>query len=201
VVETIGIIGAGRIAQAITRLLLKSGYQVAMSNSRHPSSLKNIIEDLGKGVKGVTREEAAKNELVILALPWNGLHTVTTLTDWNGKIVIDATNHFVTPAPPLELADLGGKCSSELVAEFVPGARLVKAFNTLYFELLGLNLMYPHGNRVLFISGDDGDAKRIVSEIIASIRFVSIDLGSLRIGGIMHQAGGLLAGKNLILLH
>src|SRR6267154_2104314 len=152
VLKTIGIIGAGKIAQAVTRLLLKAGYQVSLSNSRSPSSLSGIIEDLGDGAEAVIRQEAAEKEVVILALPWSSLPTLTTLTDWKGKLVIDATNHFVTLTPPLQLANLGEKSSSEVTAQFVPGAILVKAFNTLYYKLLAQDPIYNGGYRVLFIS-------------------------------------------------
>jgi predicted dinucleotide-binding enzyme len=199
--RTIGIIGAGRIAQSIARLLLRNGYQVFISNSRESSSLKSIIDTLGDGAIAVTGKEAAEKEIVILALPWNSLSAVTALTDWKGKLVIDATNHFVNHTPPMQLADLGEKSSSEVTASFVPGARLVKAFNTLYFELLAQDPVDSGGNRVLFISGDDGEVKKIVSELIVSVGFVALDLGSLRTGGRLQQAGGSLAGKNLILLH
>lgn len=199
--KRIGIIGAGNIGQSIARLLLKGGHHVFLSNSKGPDSLTPIIGELGHRANAVTSKEAAEKEIVVLALPWEGLPSLTQLTDWTGKIVIDATNHFIRLTAPLQLADLGYKSSGEVVLEYLPGALLVKAFNTLYYQLLQLSPIYGEGNRVLFISGDNNPAKNTVMEIIESAGFAAIDLGSLKAGCKLHQAGGLLAGKNLILLH
>lgn len=196
----IGIIGAGNIGQAIAHLLVKGGYRVFISNSKGPGSLTVLEKELGTGLKAVTVEEAAREEIVVLALPWGSLSSLTQLTDWTGKIVIDATNHFIRLTPPMQLADLGVKTSSEVTLELLPGALLVKAFNTLYYKLLQLNPVYEGGNRVLFLSGDHTAAKNIVIEIITSVGFAAIDLGSLNAGGRIQQAGGSLAGKNLILM-
>ncbi|MEJ0105491.1 MAG: NAD(P)-binding domain-containing protein [Bacteroidota bacterium] len=196
----IGIIGAGNIGQAIARLLVKGGHQVLIGNSKGPESLTTVMQELGHAVKAVTAADAARQEIVVLALPWTSLDSLTQLTDWSGKIVIDATNHFIRHTPPMQLADLGGKTSSQITLEHLPGALLIKAFNTLYYKLLQLNPVYEGGNRVLFVSGDDTTAKNTVVKIIESMGFAAIDLGSLETGGQLQQAGGSLAGKNLILM-
>lgn len=180
--KTFGIIGAGNIAKAIAGHLVEAGYSVTLSSRKDPSTI----------------SEAVQADIVILAMPWSQLATITTLTNWKDKIVIDATNHFITYAPDFQLADLGGKASSEVVTEYVPGARLVKAFNTLYFKLLEISPAEAIGRRVLFLSGDYADANKEVSAIIASLGFSPIDLGPLAIGGKLQQAKGPLASLNLI---
>jgi hypothetical protein len=198
--KKIGIIGAGNIAKTLSRKFLKAGYEVILSNSRGAASLTDVIADLGKGASAGTPEDAAKADIVILAIPWSQIKTLTSLTDWNNKIVIDATNHFISYAPEFRTADLGGKSSSEVVAAFVPGARVVKAFNTLYFKILEADPYSGGGKRVLFLSGDDREAKKVVSELIDSIGHAPIDIGSLSEGSKTHQANGPLAGRDLILL-
>jgi predicted dinucleotide-binding enzyme len=198
--KKIGIIGAGNLAKTLARKFLKAGYEVTLSNTRGAASLTDVIADLGKGAAAGTPEAAVKAEIVILAIPWDQIKTLTKLTDWKNKIVIDATNHFISYAPEFKTADLGGKASSEVVATFVPGARLVKAFNTLYFKILGADPSFGGGKRVLFLSGDDLEAKKVVSELIVSMGHAPIDIGSLAEGSKTHQANGPLAGTDLILL-
>jgi predicted dinucleotide-binding enzyme len=196
--KTFGIIGAGMIAKAITRHLAKAGYSVTISNSRDAESLKEVVATLGEGVKAATAIEAAKSDIVILAVPWKSLTALPSLTDWKGKYVIDATNHFVTYQPDFKLADLGDKTSSEFVQSYINGAKIVKAFNTLSYKIVEKDPHEGGGRRVLFLSGDYADVKTESMEIIRSIGFAPIDLGSLSTGGRLQQAGGNLAGINLI---
>jgi predicted dinucleotide-binding enzyme len=196
--KTIGIIGAGNIGKTVAAHLVKNGYSVKISNSKHPDSLKEIIVDLGNGATAVTATEAAEADIVFLALPWAQVITLTQIANWDNRIVIDATNHFVTS--DMQVADLGNRTSSEVVQDYLPGARIVKAFNTLYFKILEANPVVANGHRVLFVSGDDKEAKVQVSEMIKDIGFAPVDLGSLSVGGILQQAKGALSLVNFIQL-
>jgi len=195
-----GIIGAGNIAQTIARHLSKAGYSVTISNSRGAESLKEVVADLGYGVKAAAAAEAAKSDIVILALPWKSLSSLPSLTDWKGKHVIDATNHFISYHPDFQLADLGDKTASKIVQTYVDGAMVVKAFNTLFYKILEKDPREGNGRRVLFLSGDDANFKNEVMEVIKSIGFAPVDLGSLASGGRLQQARGPLATINLIQL-
>ena len=194
--KTIGIIGAGNIGKTVAAHLVKNGYSVKISNSKHPDSLKETIVQLGNGATAVTATEAAEADIVFLALPWIQVKTLTQIANWNNRIVIDATNHFVTS--DMQVADLGNRTSSEVVQDYLPGARIVKAFNTLYFKILEANPVVANGHRVLFVSGDDKEAKVQVSEMIKDIGFAPVDLGSLSVGGRLQQAKGALSLVNFI---
>jgi len=196
--KTFGIIGAGNIAKAVSVHLLKAGYSVILSSRKDPSEVAKTIASLGSGAKAGTPGVAAQADIVILAIPWSQLSTLTGLTNWNNRIVIDATNHYVIFAPDLQVADLGGRASSEVVADYVPGARLVKAFNTLYYKLLEMNPQSENGKRVLFISGNHSDTNKEISDLIDSMGFAPIILGNLATGGKLQQAKGPLSGVNLI---
>lgn len=196
--KTIGMIGAGNIGKTVAAHLLKNGYTVKISNSKHPDSLKETIAQLGNGATAVTANEAAEADIVFLALPWMHVKTLTQTTNWNNKVVIDATNHFVTP--DMQVADLGSRSSSEVVQDYLQGARIVKAFNTLFFKILAATPVEANGHRVLFVSGDDKEAKAEVSEMIKDIGFAPVDLGSLSAGGKLQQAKGALSLLNLIKL-
>ncbi len=196
--QKIGIIGAGNIGRTVAAHLLKAGYEVVLSNSRNPETLADTIETLGAGAVAATTKEAASADIVLLALPWAQLSSLKKLTDWNDKTVIDATNHFITYAPDFKLADLNGRASSEVVAEHVPGANVVKAFNTLYFKILQRDPQEANGRRVLFYSGDDSGAKAEVQHLIDDIGFAPVDLGDLATGSKLQQPKGAVATLNLI---
>ncbi|AUD04732.1 NADPH-dependent F420 reductase [Spirosoma pollinicola] len=195
--DTIGIIGAGNIAQGFARHVAKAGYPVIISNSRGPTSLTDLVSSLGEGVQAGTVEQAAQASIVLLALPWTHLSEgLANLPAWDSRIVIDATNFIVFPE--FTPADLGDKTSSEVVSELVPGARIVKAFNTLDAAILASDPQMAGGKRVLFFSGDDKAAKEMVGQLIKAIGFAGIDLGSLVTGGKLQQFGGPLPSHNLV---
>ena len=195
----VGTLGAGEVAQALAVHLLKAGHEVLLSNSRGPSSLKQLVSTLGKGASAVTMDEAARAPIVVLAVPWPKIEAVLgKLPDWEGRILIDATNHFLLPS--MELADLKGRVSSAIVAELAPSARVVKALNTLYASNLARDPMVGNGRRVIFISGDDGRAKGEVSGLLKGLGFAVVDLGSLSEGGRAQQVGNGLAGIDLVQL-
>jgi len=194
--KTFGIIGAGNIGQSVAQHLVKAGYQVIIGNTKGPDSLKDVIAGLGSNAKAGTLQEAAGSDVVVLAVPWAALPTLPPLTDWSGKLVIDATNQYIS-MDPLKLADLGGKASSEVMQETLPGARVIKAFNTLWFKILAKDPKQGGGNRVILVSGDDAAAKKEIIEVIASLEFAPIDIGSLAHSKLQEQ-DGLLGHVNLV---
>ena len=200
--KTFGIIGAGNIAKAVAPHLLKAGYEVILSNSKGPDSLKDTITALGAGAKAGTTKEAAEADMVLLALHWGSVPGLTNLLDWKNRIVIDATNHYITfdgDFKDWQVQDLGGKASSEVIEGLLPGARIVKAFNTLLSSLLASEPKEAIGNRVIFVSGNDEVAKGKVKEVIKAIGFAPVDLGTLGLGSKLQQAKGPLSGLNLVL--
>jgi len=113
-------------------------------------------------------------------------------------VLIDATNPFSEYSPNLVLADLGGKGASEIVAGLAPGARVVKAFNSVVSVRFNEGPAKNGGRRVIFVSGDDSEAKNVIKGLIESFGFYPIDLGGLVTGGRLQQAGGPLAGRDLV---
>src|SRR5712691_682014 len=186
---TIGIIGSGAIGTAFARTLARAGIEATISNSRGPDSLKALIRELGPSIKAGTREDAARADIVFIAVNWTKLPAALAgLADWNGRIAIDANNPI--EAPLFEPIDLKGRTSSEVFADLVPGARVVKAFNHLRAEILTADPQADGGRRVLFYSGNDNAAKADVAALIDQIGFVGIDLGSLAVGGKLAQFPG-----------
>jgi 8-hydroxy-5-deazaflavin:NADPH oxidoreductase len=191
--ESVGIIGAGRLGQAMARTALRAGRRVLIANSRGPESLASVVSELGDGASAGTAAQASALGIVVIAVPWDRVPAAVRGLEWTGEIVIDATNDWAAD-------DLNGRTSSELVAELVAGARVVKAGNTLGADVLGSDPHEAGGRRVIFVSGDDADAKADVVALFEEAGFAAIDLGDLATGGAMQQIHHPLAGLNLIQL-
>jgi predicted dinucleotide-binding enzyme len=189
----VGIIGAGRLGQAMARVAIRAGRSVVIANSRGPESLTTVVSALGEGVSAGTAGEAASAGIVVVAVPWDRVHEAVGGLEWTGHVVIDATNDWAAD-------DLDGRTSSEIVADLVAGARVVKAANTLSAEVLASDPHQADGQRVIFISGDDADAKAEVVAVFQDAGFAPIDLGDLATGGAMQQIHHPLAGVNLVRL-
>jgi predicted dinucleotide-binding enzyme len=192
-IKSVGIIGAGRAGQALARTALRAGRRVVIANSRGPESLTSVVEALGDGVSAGTVKHAAAADIVVIAVMWPQVPQAVEELDWEGRIVIDPTNDF-------DPSDLDGRTSSEVVSDLVAPARVVKAANTLAAAVLGSDPHQAGGQRVIFMSGDDGEAKADVAALFENAGFFVLDLGGLREGGQMQQVGAPLAGHNLIRL-
>jgi predicted dinucleotide-binding enzyme len=191
--DVVGIVGAGRLGQAMARVALRAGCRVVLANSRGPDSLADVVSELGDRVAAGTVEHASAARIVVIAVPWPRVPEAVRGIQWNGRIVLDTTNDF-------DGTDLDGTTSSELVASLVPDARVVKAANTLRADVLAANPQEGGGQRVMFVSSDDADARAQVATLFGDAGFSAIDLGSLATGGALQQVGGPLAGANLIRL-
>jgi 8-hydroxy-5-deazaflavin:NADPH oxidoreductase len=196
----IGIIGAGNVGTAAAEQFVKAGHEVALSNSRGPATLGDLVARLGAHAHAMTIEEAAQfGDIVLIAVPF-GKSRALPAAWFAGKIVIDANNYFPDRDGKVVELDNGTMTSSELTQQHLPGARIVKAFNTIWSEHLRTqgNAALPSAERrAIFVAGDDAEAKQIVSDLIEQIGFAAVDMGSLRDGGRLQQPGGNLFNKDL----
>jgi len=193
----IGTIGAGDLAQAVAKRALEAGYEVNLSNSRGPESMREMVENLGPGATAVSREEAAACEIVLLAVPWDAVpETLASLPKWRNQILIDGVNPFHGKAGSFTPANVGNLSTSQFIAALVPGARVVKAFNHMLVPNIKADPVMNEARRVAFISADDEDAKKRVRTLLEQCGYSVVDLGNLRDGALMQQAGGPLAGRD-----
>jgi predicted dinucleotide-binding enzyme len=147
----------------------------------------------------VPKEVAASCEMVLLAVPWDNVpDTLASLPRWKNQILIDGTNPFHGKAGKFTPADVGNLSTSQLVAALAPGARVVKAFNHMIVPNLEEGPIVNGARRVAFVSADDNDAKKRVETLLKTFGYSVIDLGDLRDGGLIQQAGGPLAGRDLL---
>jgi 8-hydroxy-5-deazaflavin:NADPH oxidoreductase len=184
----IGILGAGRIGEAAARLFVAAGHEVTISNSRGPESLRELAAKLGSRARASDIAGAASyGEVVLLAVPWHRTEALPAPELMRGKIVIDAMNPY---RPEGGFYDLGQSTSSEEVLKRLPGSRLVKALNTIYYEHLagrGRNDLPTEERHAIYVAGDDVAAKTVVGRLIEEIGFAPVDTGSLREGGRLQQ--------------
>ena len=196
-----GILGAGKIGQAIADASRPAGHQVIVSNSRGPASLGRPGRDARSQCAGGRPRDAAAAPVVFLTLVWTRPVRGAARPGRRGTAASSST-------PPtargrgrrLPAVDLGGRTSSEVVAAQLPGARLVKAFNTLPAALLATDPHDAGGRRVVFVSGDDPAARKEIAGLTRSMGFAAVDLGRLSAGGVVQGAGGALAGANFVKL-
>jgi hypothetical protein len=176
----IGLIGAGNIGATAARNFLNAGHTVALSNSRGPDTLQDLVDDLGPNAKALTTEKAAEfGDVVMEAIPYAYVESLPA-DALTGKILISASNYY--PQRDGDI-DFDGQTQTERVAAMFPETRVVKAFNTIYWEHLrdqGDPSAPMEERRVIPLAGDAADAKAVVSSLIEKIGFAPLDLGSLR---------------------
>ena len=199
----VGFIGAGNVTGTFGRHLINAGHSIVISNSRGPETLADFVAGLGPGASAGTKQQAAECDVVILAAHWVNVREALEGIDWRGRILIDATNAHMGPVPDISLAGvtrsraaLKGRTSSEMVAEMAVGARLVKSISNMPMAWIQ-DFSANKPRTVIFTSGDDAEAKKLVIELVNSTGLVAIDLGSLAEGGAMHEVGAPLSGLDL----
>lgn len=191
------IIGTGSVGITLAGFFAKNSIPVAVANTRGPSAVASSIKGLGDRVRPSSVEEALDADIIFLAVQFLTFKDVGKLrSDWSGKIVVDVTNSAFLP-PEVQERELRGRLSSEVNADRVPGARLVKAFNQLPMQ--GLTAPVPAGGRrVVFISSDHADASAAVASITENLGFAPIEVGRIAEGGRLIQARNALVFQNLI---
>ena len=193
----IGMIGAGNIGATAARLFLEAGHEVALSNSRGPSTLTGLAQRLGEGARAATVEEAARfGEVAMEAIPFGEFRELPAEA-LEGRIVISASNYY--PARDGEV-DFEGLTQTGLVARHLSGSRVVKAFNTVFWKHLrdqGDPSRPMEERRAVPLAGDDGEAKERVAGLIEEIGFAPVDLGGLEEGGRRMEPGSPIYAEDL----
>ncbi|MCU1428225.1 MAG: oxidoreductase [Actinomycetia bacterium] len=186
----IGIIGAGHIGGTLARRFVDVGNDVTLANSRGPETLRDTVEQLGPHARAGTIADVANDQdVVVISIPLTRVHELPAEA-FGGTIVVDTNNYYSTPGTEIAELDDGSTTSSEFLARYLQGARVVKAFNTLYYERLRDDGR-PAGDPerlAIPIAGDDADAKRTVSGLVDAIGFDPVDGGPLANG--RHQEPG-----------
>jgi predicted dinucleotide-binding enzyme len=177
----VGILGSGDVGKALARGFISLGHEVKIG-SRSPEKLTDFVKSAGEqATSGTFDEAAAFGDIIVLATLGSGAQEAINLagkTNFNGKVVIDATNplEFSTGAPRLSVGHTDSL--GEQVQRWLPEARVVKAFNTVGNALM-VNPDLPGGPPDMFLCGNDDDAKRLVSQVCRHFGWGVIDLGGI----------------------
>jgi predicted dinucleotide-binding enzyme len=160
---------------------------VLIANSRGPESLADLVADLGPRARATTAAEAARDgDLVVLTVPLKALADLPSEA-FDGQVVLDTGNYYPQRDGRIAELDDASTTSSELAASVLPGARVVKVFNNIFFEHLGA-LARPHApagsddRSVLAIAGDDAAAKEAATTLVDTIGYDVVDAGPLAEG-------------------
>ncbi|BCB88770.1 NADPH-dependent F420 reductase [Phytohabitans suffuscus] len=180
-VRTLALIGSGNIGGAVARLAVAAGVDVILSNARGPESLADLVAELGERSRAATPVQAAQaGDLVVATIPMHAYRQLPA-SALAGKTVIDTMNYYPDRDGRIPELEAGTLTSSALVQQHLADSRVVKAFNNIDFRRL-FTLARPVGDpdrSALPISGDDRDAKAEVADLLDTLGYDSVDIGSL----------------------
>lgn len=177
----IGTIGVGRLGGTLARLLGAGGHEVVVTATRPPDVVARDVAGW-RGVAAGARPDLAGVEVVLLAFPWRVAAAALAGLDLAGRIVVDATNPF---SAEYDVIDTGAGGSTGHVGALLPGARLVKAFNTLPADQLveRADDRAPGADRLgIPLAADDRDACDEVIDLTADVGFTGVPVGGLGAG-------------------
>ncbi|MCI1678310.1 MAG: NAD(P)-binding domain-containing protein [Ewingella americana] len=178
----IGIIGAGFVGRAISKLALKAGHQVMLSNSRDPKTLFTLTRTT-QCQAGTPQQAAEFGDIVVIAIPLEAYRSVPA-APLVGKVVIDANNYYPDRDGRIPELDQHQTTTSEMLAKHLPESRIIKAFNAIRMDDL-LNDGLPASaaeRRALPIAGDDAQGKALVTALLDEFGFDVVDAGGLAEG-------------------
>jgi predicted dinucleotide-binding enzyme len=192
----IGIIGSGNIGGAIGTLWAKAGHEILFS-SRNPDSLKDLVAQAGPRTRaGLPREAAEFGPVVFLALPYSAIPQIGA--DFGpvmkGKVVIDCSNPSVQRDGAMAEA-ARQKGSGVATAEYIPGARVVRAFGTINYKIALQNAHRPGDRIAIPIAADDAEAMKVAANLVIDAGFDPVEVGGLATSK-QFDMGGPGSGKN-----
>jgi predicted dinucleotide-binding enzyme len=186
----IAVVGTGNVGAALGPEFAALGHTIVYG-SREPerADVQELVARTGHGASAaVPREAVRAAEIVVLAVPGNVAEQVTReLGDLTGKIILDPTNRTAPGPDGWLIHDVPGKGSNaELIQAAAPGARVVKAFNTLNWRQM-VDPQTSGGPITIALAGDDQDAKAAVAELVEGMGLETVDFGPLRYAHVLEE--------------
>jgi 8-hydroxy-5-deazaflavin:NADPH oxidoreductase len=176
----IGIIGTGDIGGALARHWGAAGHELMIS-SRHPEQLRGLAKEIGPNVKvGTPKEAAAFGEVIMLAVPYGALPQVGRdyAAELKGKVVMDAGNPYPSRDGEMAVRDRA-RGTGVAVAEYLPGVRLVRAFNAINAEPLAREAHRKPERIGIPLASDDAAAMEVAKQLVSDAGFDPVPVGKL----------------------
>lgn len=184
--DTIAVIGTGRVGGALGQRFAQLGHEIVYG-SRNPDrdDVRALVAETGGNSSATTPAEAARRaDIVVIAVPWRGVEeSVKSLGDLSGKIILDPTNAR-REGPDGIMEHALDTSAAQMIQTWAPGARVVKAFNTLNFMTM-IDPASAGGPVTIPICGDDPEAKAVVAGLVEAIGFEAVDVGPLRFAHVL----------------
>lgn len=188
---TISIIGTGNVGTALAHVFARNRVEATIANTRGPNSFPELAAKVAPIVRAVTLDEARTADVLFLAIPFLAVKPFgASLPEWDGKIVVDATNSFTLPNEDEVLA---GRLSTEIVTDAFPGADVVKAFNQLPANVLSRAMPAAAGKMVIFIASNADPASKEIAHLAEQLGYAPVELGRVDAAGQLIQARNALS--------
>ncbi len=173
----VSVIGAGNMGSGFVKQLAAAGHQVFVT-ARDSAKAEAVAK--ANGATAVDAKTAATADLIVLATGYaDAVSALLSLGDVSGKTVIDITNPLTADYMGLTIGH--STSAAEEIVKAVPGIKLVKAFNTVFAQVLAGGSQLPSGEQVqVFVASDDASAKHTVSSVASDLGFQVIDAGELK---------------------
>lgn len=174
------IVGYGHMGSGLAESLSKTEHQIVITG-RDLDKAQAVAARHGDRVRVLPEAEAASDaDLIIATTPYaDQVEALRALGDLSGKIVIDISNPINAGMDGLQIGH--STSAAEEIAKALPGAKVIKAFNTIFAAILHEDPDFGHGTKVqVFYAGDDEAAKRKVEDLIETMGFLPVDAGPLR---------------------
>ena len=188
----IGIIGSGNIGSTLGTLWAQAGHQVLFS-SRHPEKLQPLVEKVGPRARAGTVQEAiAFGDVILIAVPYGSMPQISKdyAKDLAGKVVMDTGNAVLRRDGEIG-AEAREKGVGLTTQRLLPGAKVVRAFNTLGVNRLRNDAHRPEGRIGIPMAGDDQEALKIASQLVRDAGFDPVVLGGMDKSRLFEQTNPL----------
>jgi predicted dinucleotide-binding enzyme len=180
-VKTIGLIGAGHIGSQLARLAVRNGYDVVVSNSRGPDTLKDLVQELGPHARAATvAQAAAAGDIVVVTIPLKNIKNVPA-EPLAGKIVIDTNNYYWERDGHIPELDDGSATVTGLLQAHLPESKVAKGFNHIMaadIQTTGSPAGTPN-RRALATASDYPEAAERVAQLYEEFGFDAVNVGQL----------------------
>lgn len=193
---TIGVLGAGRVGTAVARQAVRAGHTVKIATAKPAADIALLTEVIVPGATAVDREELRGADLIVLAVPLHKYRSIDTAV-LRDRVVIDTMNYWAPVDGFMDEFETGTS-TSEVIAEFLGGARVVKTLNHIGYGDLEID-SYPAGDpqrRALAVAGDDAAAKALVQDFVDSLGYDAVDAGPLAAGRAFENGTEIFNGRH-----